>query len=73
MDFFRNSNWFLKLGHFFKTGCHYMFISTVGIIYISWEIRVLFETRGFQKNTFPIGRVIISLGNYISIIQILVL
>ena len=53
----------------FTTGCYFLCMSSVGIMATSLAILVVLESRGFRNfhfsnNTFPVGTVIINLGNY---------
>ena len=52
--------------------CYFLCVSAAGIMNMSFAILVAFESKGleetyihFSNNTFPIGTVIINLGNYI--------
>ena len=54
------------------TRCYFLCVSAAGIMNMSFAILVAFESKGLEKtyihfsnNTFPIGTVIINLGNYI--------
>ena len=56
----------------FSRPCVIFCVSAAGIMNMSFAILVAFESKGLEKtyihfsnNTFPIGTVIINLGNYI--------